>query len=345
MSPSVTNTSILVQDFARNDFELRQFVVGGEGAPSHPRRAYETRKHGPPHTAHARRGGVRAPAVRAHTAAHAQLHRRTPRTAARRAQPHATHGRTPRTAACHARPHAAHSHMQSRVGRHTPWRGRSLPSPIRLPPSPPHRARVSPHLRCVCPHARDDARAVVHRAYTNFAWTDRDGYFREFVMKDRAAAVRDWMAGDDAAMAQAVRTASKLTRTWLAWCKTQSVEALPAMRMDFLIRRTVRILSCFLHSVERWTGRGCGCVPACAHLPHYSSLMCPFHALTSPPFGPDVLHPPCAHRRAVRAHPHPLTGPGGRRSLHPRADRARILHARSRDAAAAGLWGVAHLVL
>ena len=79
---------------------------------------------------------------------------------------------------------------------------------------------------------------VVHKVYSNFAWTDSDGYFREFVMKDRAAAVASWMSGDEPAMAQAERKAAKLARAWLTWMKTQSVEALPGVRMDILIKRT-----------------------------------------------------------------------------------------------------------
>ena len=79
---------------------------------------------------------------------------------------------------------------------------------------------------------------IRHKIYSNFAWTDTDGYLREFVMKDRAEATRDWMSGDDEAMAMAEKKAAKLVRAWLAWMTTQSVEALPGVRMDILIRRT-----------------------------------------------------------------------------------------------------------
>ena len=45
------------------------------------------------------------------------------------------------------------------------------------------------------------------------------------------------MSGDDEAMAQAERKAAKLVGAWLAWFKTQSVEALPGVRMDILVKR------------------------------------------------------------------------------------------------------------
>ena len=78
---------------------------------------------------------------------------------------------------------------------------------------------------------------IVHKVYTNFAWVDADGYMLEFVVKGREDAVRDWMSGDDAAMAQAERKAAKLVTAWLAWFRTQSVESLPGVRMDILIKR------------------------------------------------------------------------------------------------------------
>ena len=34
---------------------------------------------------------------------------------------------------------------------------------------------------------------IAHKIYSNFEWTDADGYLRDFVMKDREEAVRDWM--------------------------------------------------------------------------------------------------------------------------------------------------------
>ena len=58
---------------------------------------------------------------------------------------------------------------------------------------------------------------------------------REFVMKERAEAVSDWLEGDEAAMVAAERKAAKLVGAWLAWLRCQSVEALPAVRMDMLI--------------------------------------------------------------------------------------------------------------
>ena len=79
---------------------------------------------------------------------------------------------------------------------------------------------------------------IVHKVYSNFAWTDADGYLREFVVKERAAAVTAWMEGDEVAMAMAERKAAKLVKAWLVWFKTQSVEALPGVRMDILVKRT-----------------------------------------------------------------------------------------------------------
>ena len=60
---------------------------------------------------------------------------------------------------------------------------------------------------------------------------------REFVVKDRAEATAAWMAGDDAAMAAAESKAAKLVGSWLGWLAAQSVEALPALRIDVLIKR------------------------------------------------------------------------------------------------------------
>jgi len=79
---------------------------------------------------------------------------------------------------------------------------------------------------------------VVHKIYSNFERTDGDGYFREFAMKDRAAAVAEWMEGDEAAMAMAERKATKLASSWVTWLRSQSVEALPGVRMDILVKRT-----------------------------------------------------------------------------------------------------------
>ena len=76
---------------------------------------------------------------------------------------------------------------------------------------------------------------VEHRVYSNFAWVDADGYMREFVMKERSEAVRDWLEGDEAAMAAAERKAAKLAGAWLTWLRCQSAEALPAVCMDMLI--------------------------------------------------------------------------------------------------------------
>ena len=101
-------------------------------------------------------------------------------------------------------------------------------------------------LHCTQDFARNDFELrqfivggkVEHRVYSNFAWVDADGYMREFVMKERAEAVSDWLEGDEAAMVVAERKAAKLVGAWLTWLRCQSVEALPAVRMDMLIKRT-----------------------------------------------------------------------------------------------------------
>ena len=46
------------------------------------------------------------------------------------------------------------------------------------------------------------------------------------------------MDGDDAAMVMAEKKAAKLASAWLAWFHTQSVESLPGVRMDILVKRT-----------------------------------------------------------------------------------------------------------
>ena len=56
-----------------------------------------------------------------------------------------------------------------------------------------------------------------------------------FVMQERAEAVSDWLEGDEAAMVAAERKAAKLVGAWLTWLRCQSVEALPAVRMDMRI--------------------------------------------------------------------------------------------------------------
>ena len=56
-----------------------------------------------------------------------------------------------------------------------------------------------------------------------------------FVMQERAEAVSDWLEGDEAAMVAAERKAAKLVGAWLTWLRCQSVEALPAVRVDMLI--------------------------------------------------------------------------------------------------------------
>ena len=117
---------------------------------------------------------------------------------------------------------AAPAHNQlAAVGTLTP------PSAPLSPPPPQDFARNDFELRQFVINGK-----IAHRIYTNFERTDCDGYFRDFVMVDRAEAVTKWMKGDDEAMAMAEHRAEKLCRAWLTWMRCQSVEELPAVRME-----------------------------------------------------------------------------------------------------------------
>eukprot|EP00965_Chrysotila_dentata_P256271 6212494-Pleurochrysis_carterae.AAC.1 len=54
----------------------------------------------------------------------------------------------------------------------------------------------------------------------------------------RAQAVCEWLEGDEAAMSDAEARMKKLVASWLVWLRCRSVEALPALRIDMLVRRT-----------------------------------------------------------------------------------------------------------
>ena len=80
--------------------------------------------------------------------------------------------------------------------------------------------------------------AVSHIIYSSFERIYPDGYPRDFVKKERADAIRDWLAGDAAAMEDAEKKAGRLVRHWLGWLRCRSAEATPAIRMDILISRS-----------------------------------------------------------------------------------------------------------
>ena len=79
---------------------------------------------------------------------------------------------------------------------------------------------------------------LVKIAYTNFARRDPDGYCRDFLKYARAKAITEWFEGDEPAMGKAERKVHALVARWLVWLRCRSCEMPPAMRMDFLIRRT-----------------------------------------------------------------------------------------------------------
>lgn len=79
---------------------------------------------------------------------------------------------------------------------------------------------------------------AAHAVYSNFERFDGDGYPRWFVQKSRREAVRDWLHGDDACMDAAERRVIKLVEVWLAWLRSVSAAPVPAIRMDFLVKRT-----------------------------------------------------------------------------------------------------------
>ena len=78
---------------------------------------------------------------------------------------------------------------------------------------------------------------IVHTVFTTFGETDADGYQVDFARKEREAALGAWLDGDEAAMAHLERRMRKLTRRWLAWLRCRSSEAVPAIRIDFLVKR------------------------------------------------------------------------------------------------------------
>mmetsp|Transcript_21583 Transcript_21583/g.58050 ORF Transcript_21583/g.58050 Transcript_21583/m.58050 type:complete len:314 (-) Transcript_21583:491-1432(-) len=78
---------------------------------------------------------------------------------------------------------------------------------------------------------------VAHIVYSNFEDVDADGYCRDFVKKTRAEAIDDWFSGDAQAMDAAEKKCKKLVKTWNTWLRTQSSEAIAAIRMDMLITR------------------------------------------------------------------------------------------------------------
>ena len=66
--------------------------------------------------------------------------------------------------------------------------------------------------------------------------TDADGYQVDFARKEREAALGAWLDGDEAAMAHLERRMRKLTRR-CSRAALPLVEAVPAIRIDFLVKR------------------------------------------------------------------------------------------------------------
>ena len=81
---------------------------------------------------------------------------------------------------------------------------------------------------------------IRHTIFSSFGGFNEDGLAYNFVQKSRVAAVSDWLCADERAMERAERRAAKLVERWLAWlsCLASAHGAPPAIRMDFLVRRT-----------------------------------------------------------------------------------------------------------
>ena len=79
---------------------------------------------------------------------------------------------------------------------------------------------------------------IAHIIYSSFERVDVDGYPRDFVKKERGAAIAHWLEGDHAAMEDAERKAARLVSLWLTWLCCQSAEPVPAIRMDILVTRS-----------------------------------------------------------------------------------------------------------
>lgn len=76
---------------------------------------------------------------------------------------------------------------------------------------------------------------VAHVIYSSFERIDPDGYCRDFVKKDRAGSIADWLQGDAEAMADAERKAQRLVSNWLTWLRCKSSEAVRAShRPDYM---------------------------------------------------------------------------------------------------------------
>ncbi len=87
-------------------------------------------------------------------------------------------------------------------------------------------------MRCFVINGR-----IEHLIYSTFERVDPDGYVRDFLKLERAAAISSWFAGDTVAMEDAERKASRLVRHWLTWLRCRSAEPTIAFRCDLLITR------------------------------------------------------------------------------------------------------------
>ena len=70
--------------------------------------------------------------------------------------------------------------------------------------------------------AEEDSRALTHPS---------------FAVKSRAEAIADWLESDEAAMVDAERAVVVLVTRWMRWLTSVSSDAVPAIRMDFLVQR------------------------------------------------------------------------------------------------------------
>jgi len=87
-------------------------------------------------------------------------------------------------------------------------------------------------MRCFVINGR-----IEHIIYSTFERVDPDGYVRDFLKLERAAAISSWFEGDATAMEDAERKASRLVRQWLTWLRCRSAEPTTAIRIDILTTR------------------------------------------------------------------------------------------------------------
>jgi hypothetical protein len=79
---------------------------------------------------------------------------------------------------------------------------------------------------------------VAHIIYSNFGRIDPDGFPVDFLTRDRAQAVAEWMGGDERAMVHAETRIGRLVDAWMVWLRCRNCEMPPALRIDCLVRRS-----------------------------------------------------------------------------------------------------------